>query len=122
MGQSSFQGTFVFYFYDVRDGLSCVGQSCFSVHLLFNFCDVMNGFVLCCTGIAIRSVSLFISNMLTLDGSKLYAVCICVALYRQWHWICVVVCQQHVDIGWIKVLSSVHSIFSQLALLRRVLF
>ena len=95
----------------MRDGLSCVGQSCFSVHLLFNFCDVMNGFVLCCTGIAIKSVSLFISNMLILDGSKLYAVCICVALYRQWHWICVVVCQQHVDIGWVKVLSSVHLIF-----------
>ena len=31
-----------------------------------------------------------------------------VALHRQWHLICVVVCQQHVDIGWFKVGSGVH--------------
>ena len=48
-----------------------------SVHLLFNFYDVGDGFLLRCTGSGIGSVSLFVSSMLTLDGSKLFPVCIC---------------------------------------------
>ena len=57
----------------------------------------------------------------TLDGSKLLSVCICFVNFydvgdelllrwegSEWHWICVVVCEQNVDIGWVKVVSSVH--------------
>ena len=36
-----------------------------------NFYDVVDISVLRCTGSGIGSVSLFVSNMLTLDGSKL---------------------------------------------------
>ena len=66
------------------------------------------------------SVSLFISNMLTLDGSNLCPVSFAFLnfydvvdgfLLRCTSKICVVVYQQHVDIGWSKVVSSVHLLF-----------
>ena len=38
-------------------------------------------------------------------------------LHKQLHWICVVACQQHVDIGWVRVVSSVHLFFM---IIRRV--
>ena len=47
-----------------------------SVHSLFDFFFVMDGLWMRCTGSGIGSVSLFISNILTLDGSKLFPVCI----------------------------------------------
>ena len=44
---------------------------------LFNFYDVVDGFLLRCRVSGIGSVSLFVSNMLTLDGSELFPLCIC---------------------------------------------
>ena len=35
-----------------------------------------------------------------------------VALRRQCHWNCDGVCQQHADIGWVRVVSSVHLLFN----------
>ena len=43
--------------------------------LLVNVYDVVDGSMLRCTGSGIGSVSLFVSSMLTLDGSKLLSVC-----------------------------------------------
>ena len=48
-----------------------------SVHLVFNFSDVVDGLLLRCTGSGIGSVSLFVGSILTLDGSKLFPACIC---------------------------------------------
>ena len=48
-----------------------------SAHLLFNVYDVLDGSVLRCTGCGIASVSLFVSNMLSLDASKMFPACIC---------------------------------------------
>ena len=61
--------------YDVVDGLSLFFIS--SVHLFVNFYDVVDGFLLRCRVSGIGYVSLFVSNMLTLDGSELFPVCIC---------------------------------------------
>ena len=60
--------------YDVVDGLSLFFIS--SVHLFVNFYDVVDGFLLRCRVSGIGSVSLFVSNMLTLHGSELFPVCI----------------------------------------------
>ena len=56
-----------------RVDIGCV-EVVSSMHLLFSFYDVMDGFLLRCKGSGIRSVSLFVSSMLTLDGSKLVPV------------------------------------------------
>ena len=39
--------------------------------------EVVDGCFLRCTSSGIGSVSSLVSNMLTLDGSKMFAVCIC---------------------------------------------
>ena len=48
-----------------------------SAHLLFNFYDVVDGLLLRCSGSGIGSVWLIVSNTLTLEGRKLFPVCIC---------------------------------------------
>ena len=64
-----------------------------------------------------RRFGAVVSNVLTLDGSKLFPQCTCFFnfydvvdgfLLRCTSKICVVVYQQHVNIGWVKVASSVH--------------
>ena len=48
------------------------------MHICFlYFYDVVDGFLLRCRVSGIGSASLFVSNMLTLDGSELFPVCIC---------------------------------------------
>ena len=91
--------------------LTLNGTKLSAVRICFcNVYDVLDGSVLRCTGCGIASVSLFVSNMLSLDGSKMFPACIClflisrggwifVALLRQWHCICADDCQQRVDIG-----------------------
>ena len=46
----------------------------------FNFYDVVDGSLLRCRVSGIRSVSLHVSNMLTLDGQELFPVRICFLL------------------------------------------
>ena len=42
-----------------------------------NVYDVLDGFMLRCTGSGTGSLSLFVRNMLSLDGSKMFPACIC---------------------------------------------
>ena len=49
----------------------------FECTFAFYFYDVVDGFLLRCRVSGIGSASLFVSNMLTLDGSELFPVCIC---------------------------------------------
>ena len=68
------------------------GQSCFQcAFAFFNFYGVGDGFLLRCGGSATGTVTVFVSSMLTLDGSELFPVCICFLICLTWwmHFCCV---------------------------------
>ena len=80
-------------------------------------------FLLCCTGSGIGCVSLFVSKMLTSDGSKLFPACIYLFNFYDvvdGSWLrcsgsgigsVSLIVSNTLTIGWVKVVSSLHLLF-----------